>query len=205
MIESVAVTGRTSQPFRKKLNPVWWLLNDGEQTVDQAPWYKSDYPWLIRYLFWNFLRNPMMNFRNYVIGVGDRNYKVLGKRPAMTIQRDDLCPPELGLQWSIIQLNCGIILPFFSYCGKRLVIQCGWQPFGFAEIKINWRKIPLQQGRINAGSIEQNYSQLATGSQGNNALRLASNTSIESRCSRVMSMSSIPRIRRSLRNGLMSK
>ena len=148
MVESVAVTGRTSQPFRKKLNPVWWLLNDGEQTLDQAPWYKSDYPWLIRYLFWNFLRNPMMNFRNYVIGVGDRNYKVLGKRPAMTIQRDDLCPPELGWQWSLIRLNCGVILPFFSYCGKRLVIQCGWQPFGYAEIKINWRKVPFARSDL---------------------------------------------------------
>jgi hypothetical protein len=83
----------------------------------------------------------MMNFRNYVIGVGDRNYKVLGKRPAMTIQRDDLCPPELGWQWSIIRLNCGVVLPFCSYCGNRLVIQCGWQPFGYAEIKINWRKV----------------------------------------------------------------
>ncbi|HEY7247714.1 MAG TPA: hypothetical protein VH678_27915 [Xanthobacteraceae bacterium] len=58
MIESVAVTGRTPQPLRKKLNPVWWFLNDGEQTVDEAPWYKPDYPWLVRYLFWNFLRNP---------------------------------------------------------------------------------------------------------------------------------------------------
>jgi hypothetical protein len=28
-----------------------------------------------RYFYWNFLRNPLMNFRNYVIGVGDRNYK----------------------------------------------------------------------------------------------------------------------------------
>jgi hypothetical protein len=162
MIESVAVTGRTSQPFRKKLNPVWWLLNDGEQTLDEAPWYKSDYPWLIRYLFWNFLRNPMMNFRNYVIGVGDRNYKVLGKRPAMIIQRDDLWPPELGWQWSIIALDCGVILPFFSYCGKRLVIQCGWQPFGYAEIKINWRKVPF--GTDQSSGIIPDWRPAAKGS-----------------------------------------
>jgi hypothetical protein len=61
----------------------------------------------------------------------------------MTIQRDDLCPPELRWQWSIIQLNCGVMLPFFSYSGKRLVIQCGWQPFGYAESKINWRTVPF--------------------------------------------------------------
>jgi hypothetical protein len=123
VIESVKVTGRSPQPFWKKLNPLWWFLNDGEQTVDGAPWYKPDYPWLIRYLFWNFLRNPMMNFRNYVIGVGDRNYEVIGKAPAMTIQRDDLAPPELGWQWSMIRLRCGFFLPFSSYCGERLVVQ----------------------------------------------------------------------------------
>jgi len=37
--------------------------------------------------------------RGVFIGVRDRNYKVTGKAPAMTIQRDDLTPAEYGLQW----------------------------------------------------------------------------------------------------------
>ena len=40
-------------------------------------------PRIVRYIFWNFFRNPMMNFRNYVIGVGDRTYTVVGKVPAI--------------------------------------------------------------------------------------------------------------------------
>ena len=140
MIETVEFTGRTPKPLWKKINPIWWFGNEGEQTVDQAPWYKPNNHWIVRFLFWNFLRNPLMNFRNYVIGVGDRNYKVTGKVPAMTIQRDDLSPPELGWQWSVIHLRW-LVLPFFSYCGKRLVVQFGWQPFGYAEIKINWRRV----------------------------------------------------------------
>jgi hypothetical protein len=66
----------------------------------------------------------------------------------MTIQRDDLAPPELGWQWSMIRLRCGFFLPFFSYCGERLVVQCGWQPFGYAEIKINWHKVPFVQESV---------------------------------------------------------
>jgi hypothetical protein len=49
------------------------------------------------------------------------------------------------------------------------------------------------------------YSRLAIGSQGIKALCPASNASIQARYSRVTSMSSIPRVRRSLRSGLMSK
>jgi hypothetical protein len=33
----------------------------------------------------------------------------------------------------------------FPVFGKSLVIQCGWQPFNYAEIKINWRKVSFLQ------------------------------------------------------------
>jgi hypothetical protein len=42
------------------------------------------------------------NFRAVVIGVGDRNYKVIGKAPVLTVQRDDLDPSETGWQWCVI-------------------------------------------------------------------------------------------------------
>jgi hypothetical protein len=141
MIETVEVTGRTRKPTRKKLNLVWWLQNDDEQRVDDgtADWYHPEWPHWRRYFYWNFLRNPLMNFRNYVIGVGDRNYKVTGRKPAMTIQRDDLRPAQYGWHWAALRLRW-IVLPFVSYSGKRLVIQFGWQPSGYATIKINWRR-----------------------------------------------------------------
>jgi hypothetical protein len=78
VIETVEVTGRLRRPLSKKLNPIWWFLNDDEQRVDDgtADWYHPEWPAWRRYFYWNFLRNPLMNLRNYVIGVADRNYKV---------------------------------------------------------------------------------------------------------------------------------
>src|SRR3954453_1990367 len=58
-----------------KLNPLCWLGNDTEQTVDQAEWYHQDWPEWRRSLGWA-LRNPLQNFRAFIIGVQDRNYEV---------------------------------------------------------------------------------------------------------------------------------
>jgi hypothetical protein len=33
-----------------------------------------------------------------VFGVQDRNYTVIGRHPVLTVQRDDLQPPERGFQ-----------------------------------------------------------------------------------------------------------
>jgi hypothetical protein len=140
---------RGLKPLRLKLNPIWWFGNDDEQKVDDgsADWYHPEWPRWRRKLYWNFFRNPLMNFRNYVIGFADRDYMVSGKDPVMTIQRDDLVPPDYGWQWSYITLKSGWRLPFCSYSGKRLVLQLGWQPCGyFMGIKLNWRKTPWGQG-----------------------------------------------------------
>ena len=59
--------------------------------------------------------------------------------------------------------------------------------------------------RRNIRTRDGRYSRCAVGSQGNAARRLASKLSIASRYSSVTSISSMPRTRRSLRNGLMSK
>ena len=138
--ETVTITGRTPVPLRKKLNPLWWFLNDLEEQV--APWYEPDWPQWKRELWWNVFRNPAQNLRAVVIGVGDRNYTVWGKAPALTVQRDDLDPPELGYQWSVIKLGW-IWLPFISYSGQRIVCYAGWQPNGFFGAKFNVRKAPV--------------------------------------------------------------
>lgn len=139
MIESHTFTDRVKKPLWKKITGIvwWWWMNDDEQTVDQANWFHSDWPYWQRWLIWNFVRNPLQNFRAYVIGVQDRNYKVTGKAPVLTIQRDDLSPPETGFQWCWIRL--WIPLWFVSYSGKSVVWYIGWQPSGFAGIKWNLR------------------------------------------------------------------
>ena len=68
--QTASVSGRVAQPTWKKLNPVWWLLNDDEP--DPPDWQLPGKPYLIRQLSW-YARNPLQNFGRYVIGVSDRN------------------------------------------------------------------------------------------------------------------------------------
>jgi hypothetical protein len=112
-----AITGRMKKPAVKKLNPIWWFGNDDEQQT--ADWYHPEWPRWPRDVYWNFLRNPLQNFRCFVIGVQDRNYTVTGRAPVMTVQRDDLGPPERGFQWCVIHTL--IPLGFLSYSSKHVV------------------------------------------------------------------------------------
>lgn len=127
--------GRTKKPFWKKLLPIWWLMNDDEQTVDQATWYMPGEPHWKRWLYWNVFRNPAQNLSAFVLGVQDKNYKVVGKYPVLTIQRDDLRPQEYGYHYTVIEKLLG--LPFVSYCDQKKVWYIGWQPNGFFRMKYN--------------------------------------------------------------------
>ena len=74
-----------------------------------------------------------MNFKRFVVGVGDRDHWVSGKVPAMAVLRSDL--GEKGWQYSIIWV-CGIpLLPFISYSGKW-EFYLGWQPWGELAFKL---------------------------------------------------------------------
>jgi hypothetical protein len=134
MAETQTIEGRSLKPLSKKLNPIWWFLNDDEEQT--APWYQPKWPQCRRDFYWNFLRNPLQNFRRYVIGVADRNYTVTGRAPVMTVQRDDLAPPENGWQRCVIKLGA-LRLPFVSYAGPRIVCYLGWQPSGIFGAKFN--------------------------------------------------------------------
>ncbi len=140
--KAAIVTGRVLKPLSKKLNPIWWFGNDDEQNLDGAEWYMTGKPQWLRYLCWQF-RNPLQNFRCYVLGVQDRNYTVVGTAPVMTVQRDDLWPPEDGWQRCTLNFNY-VVLSFRSYCGW-CVFQWGWQPSGFFGVKFvpNWKRIWL--------------------------------------------------------------
>lgn len=135
-------------PLIKKLNPIWWFLNDDQQRVDQAPWYEPTWPEWERILVWNMFRNPMQNFRSYVIGVQDKSFYVTAKKPWGTIQRNDLCNRnpktgaiiscQTGYQWHWLWGGDLLFpLPFVSYSGKNVVWYAGWQPGGFAGTKLN--------------------------------------------------------------------
>lgn len=137
--ETKWMAGRSPVSTLKKINPIWWFMNDTEQTVDQAPWFQPTWPHWLRSLVWNTVRNPLQNFRAYVIGVQDKDYQVTGKAPVMTVQRNDLTPPETGWQWC--KLSGGDLrLPrwFVSYSGSSVLWYVGWQPSGFFGIKINF-------------------------------------------------------------------
>lgn len=135
--ETKQLTDRTRMSIWKKLNPIWWFENDSEQTVDQAPWYEPTWPYWFRWLVWNTARNPLQNFRAYVAGVQDKNYSVTGKVPVMTVQRNDLTPPEAGWQWCVLH-GGDLWIPrwFVSYSGW-CTAYIGWQPSGFFGAKFN--------------------------------------------------------------------
>jgi hypothetical protein len=130
----------------KKIDPIWWFLNDDQQRVDQAPWYEPTWPEWLRILVWNCCRNPLQNFRTYVIGVQDKNYYATWDQPWGTIQRNDLCTYNKG---KVVSCQFGYIhgwlwggdlwfpRPFVSYSGKIFVWYFGWQPGGFAGVKFN--------------------------------------------------------------------
>jgi len=139
MIESQTFSGRALKPAALKNNPIWWFGNDDEQQLPD--WYQPGWPMWRRRVYWYFFRNPLQNFRSYVLGVQDRNYTVTGRAPVLTVQRDDLVPPGRGWQWAALHGgNLPLPLPFISYSGRRVTWYAGWQPTGFVGVKFVIRR-----------------------------------------------------------------
>ncbi len=137
---TASVTGRASQPLWKKLNPVWWFLNDDEP--DPPDWQLPGKPFIIRQLSW-YLRNPLQNFGKYVLGVADRNYTVVGTAPVYAAIWSDVDSVKTGWKVSMIRIN-GLDLPFVSYENEYLIWYAGWQWSGFLGFKFNFKKSPIQ-------------------------------------------------------------
>ena len=79
--EQGTVSGRRRKPAYKKLNPIWCFGNEDEEQLPD--WYQPIWPFWRRRLYWYYFRNPLQNFRAYVLGVNDRNYEVIGRPPVM--------------------------------------------------------------------------------------------------------------------------
>lgn len=138
--ETASVTGRVQQPIWKKLNPVWWLLNDDEP--DPPDWQLPGKPYLIRQLSW-YARNPLQNFGKYVLGVRDRNYTVVGTGPVYVTNWSDIDPNKTGWKVSTIHL-ASLRLPFVSYENEHVIWYAGWQWSGFFGFKFNIKNSGIQ-------------------------------------------------------------
>ena len=132
MIESLIYSGLVPKPLGLKLNPVWWFKNDGEP--DPPADYKPDKPQWLRVLFW-YLRNPLVNFCDYVIGVEDRDHIAYGQVPIDIT--DWLDAGETGWKFGVLKVNLLVWLPYVSYTGTHVLWHFGWYAGGRFQIKFN--------------------------------------------------------------------
>ena len=113
----------------QKLNPLWWLGNCDQPLPDPPTLWKDKPEWL-RKLLW-FVRNPGHNFTFYVIGVRDKDFKVIGDYP------DKVFNPEGGWKLHIVEYNW-LKLPFISYIDikSQFKFYIGWRTKGNFGVKI---------------------------------------------------------------------
>lgn len=138
--ETATVTGRVKIPLGRKLNPLWWFGNDPEPTPPD--WYLPARPRWWRVFCW-YVRNPLVNLNDYVIGVCDKNYAVTGPRPVLVPDWLDVEGGRTGFKWSLI--HTPLPRPFVSYTGKkrgarRVLWHFGWGPGGNLATKFNITK-----------------------------------------------------------------
>jgi len=124
------VNWRKPYPLSKKLNPIWWFQNEWDP--NPPDWSMPDSPmWLRRFNWW--FRNPFHNFGRYVLGVGDQNYRVLfHKAPPKSVDHQ-----PIGLEHASLIFANGKKLPWYFYASKNVSVYWGWQPTGFAGLKLN--------------------------------------------------------------------
>lgn len=127
------MTVRTNLPpihFYNKINPIWWFGNVDEP---RAPaWYRPDSS--LRNVAWYF-RNPLANFSNYVIGIGDKESVRSGRYPTK------IGNPRGGWNFAVTQRHV-LWLPFIDYKHGRFEFYFGWRTRGNFGIKLNFRQAP---------------------------------------------------------------
>lgn len=139
-IQKVEYFNRVDAPFRKKINPIWWLMNGDSW---EAPLENNGTPYLpevknqfLRNFYW-WCRNPCANFVGYVIGVEGKDFSAIGSKPIESVTPRDEFPPRVGFKWAILQYKW-LRLPFIAYNGW-IEFYLGWRPtsggFGFKLVK----------------------------------------------------------------------
>lgn len=136
------VTGRKELPFAQKINVLWWFGNDYEPTA--PAWYLPNDP--LRQLKW-YLRNPLQNAGNYVLGIKDLNYTVhfVHGPPGVTSYADQ---NQTGCIYTYMDNSRGGNLWFprsyVSCTGKHFMWYAGTQWSGFYGFKFNLLASPIQ-------------------------------------------------------------
>jgi hypothetical protein len=141
--ETVVMTDRVPIPWTTKINPLWWLVGpDGWNVPDinngqpYLPEVKN--VWLRRF-YWFILRNPLMNFHGFVLGIEDHNYTVTGSYPVLKTTGKDCVPIQEGWRWAILKYGW-MRYPFVSYYKIGVIeFYFGWRPhsggFGLKIVK----------------------------------------------------------------------
>jgi len=103
----------------KKLNPIWWFLNDHDKKapIDFRP---GSYG-ILRELLW-LLRNPLHNFTFFIIGISDKPFVIRGLFPSNVFN------PNGGWKYHFV-IYKKLKLPFISYCNK-VQFYIGWRERG---------------------------------------------------------------------------
>lgn len=110
MIYDVRSPNRPPPTFLQRINPVWWASD-----IMRNP----NWPWLI----W-FLRNPMCNFHNVIIGIAHKERTVAYARGVGWTFVD-------GWNWGYVQATDGWLKrPFISYRGRWIECMIGWKTSG---------------------------------------------------------------------------
>lgn len=132
---SVVMPVRTNLPsihFYDKLNPIWWFGNADEP---RAPhWYRTNSSSCFRNVAWYF-RNPLANFSNYVIGIGDKESVRSGRYPTK------IGNPRGGWNYAVSRRHI-LYLPFIDYKRGRFEFYFGWRERGNFGIKLNFWQAP---------------------------------------------------------------
>jgi hypothetical protein len=130
---SVPMPVRTNLPsihFYNKINPVWWFGNADEP---RAPaWYRPGSRF--RNVAW-YVRNPLANFSNYVIGIGDKASVRSGRYPTK------ISNPNGGWNYAVSRRHI-LYLPLIDYKRGRFEFYFGWRERGNFGIKLNFRQAP---------------------------------------------------------------
>jgi hypothetical protein len=133
MTATLVFSGRIPIAWWWKIQPWWWFYNSTEPVPPS--WYTaSSIRWLDTFLW--YCRNPLVNFKWYVVGVADRNYTVYGQAPVNVTDWNDV--GQTGWKTSVIHLGL-LRLPYVSYTGASVVWHVGWEPNGNLAFKWNRR------------------------------------------------------------------
>jgi hypothetical protein len=109
-----------------KRNPIWWFKNADDPVP--PPWYRKGK--CCRKFMW-YMRNPFHNFDHYVIGIGDKPFRRVGRFP------DKNAKPNGGWNWAVCKYKC-LRLPFVDYQRGRFEFYLGWRNGGNLGMKLNF-------------------------------------------------------------------